>query len=179
MALHHLLDMRLLFVCFKIRLMSLKGNLVKIRCVCWNLFDSFCLVFQKHLTTFSVRSQFMDVNQQPSRANEMFSTRISTLEANPIYTSFRKKIKTFVHSASFSGKFRGECKLILYLPTLYLYCVYPTMSKCSKQLPSCMKIAETSVVLIVFNEVLCEVLFSYRNSTWIRYQKSFIRSMIK
>ena len=84
--------------------------------------------------------------------------------------ALEKKIKKIVHSTSFSGKFRGECKLILYLPTLYLYCVYPTMSKCSKQLPSCMKIAETSVVLIVFNEVLCEVraytvTFSYRNST--------------
>ena len=33
---------------------------------------------------------------------------------------------------------------------LYVYCVYPAISKSSKQLPNCLKITETSVVLIVF-----------------------------
>ena len=31
-----------------------------------------------------------------------------------------------------SGLFCSECKSILYLPTMYVYCVYPAMSKCSK-----------------------------------------------
>jgi hypothetical protein len=32
---------------------------------------------------------------------------------------------------------------------MYLYCVYPAISKSPKQLPNCLKIAETSVILIV------------------------------
>jgi hypothetical protein len=41
---------------------------------------------------------------------------------------------------------------------MYVYCVYPAMPKSPKQLPNCLKIAETSVVLIVFNGVLRDVL---------------------
>jgi hypothetical protein len=53
---------------------------------------------------------------------------------------------------------------------MYLYCVDPAMSKSPKQLPDCLKIAETSVVLIVLNDVLCEVCVytvtvSYHRST--------------
>ena len=57
---------------------------------------------------------------------------------------------------------------------------YPAMVKISKQLPNCpQKKAATSVVLIVFYGVLCEfhaytVTVSYRCSTLIRYQKSYI-----
>ena len=40
---------------------------------------------------------------------------------------------------------------------MYVYCVYPAMSKSTKQLPYCLKKPETSVVLIVFYGVLCEV----------------------
>jgi len=43
---------------------------------------------------------------------------------------------------------------------MYAYCAYPVISK----------IAETSVVPIDFIGVICR-------STWIRYQKCFIRSM--
>jgi hypothetical protein len=46
---------------------------------------------------------------------------------------------------------------ILYLTTMYVYCVYPAISKSPKQLPNCLKIAETRVVLIVFNGVICDV----------------------
>jgi hypothetical protein len=35
---------------------------------------------------------------------------------------------------------------------MYGYCVYPAKSKGLKQLPNCLKIAETSVVLNVFKE---------------------------
>ena len=40
---------------------------------------------------------------------------------------------------------------------MYIYCVCPAISKSPKQLPNCLKIAETSVVLIVFNGVNCDV----------------------
>jgi len=40
---------------------------------------------------------------------------------------------------------------------IYIYCVYSAMSESPKQLPNCMEIAETSVVLIIFKGVLCEV----------------------
>jgi len=39
-----------------------------------------------------------------------------------------------------------------------MYCIYPAMPKSSKQLPYCLKRAETNVVQIVFHGVLCEVL---------------------
>ena len=38
-----------------------------------------------------------------------------------------------------------------------VYCVYSAISKSPKQLPNFLKIAETSVVLIVFNGVVCDV----------------------
>jgi hypothetical protein len=37
---------------------------------------------------------------------------------------------------------------------MYIYCVYPAMSKSQKQVPNCLKRAEMSIVLIVFNGVL-------------------------
>jgi hypothetical protein len=50
-----------------------------------------------------------------------------------------------------------ECKLILYLTTMYVYCVYHAISKSSKPLPNYLKITETIVILIVFNGVICDV----------------------
>jgi len=52
----------------------------------------------------------------------------------------------------------------------------------TKQLPNCPKIAETSVVLIVFNGVICDVsaytvTVSFSHSIWSRFQECFIRSM--
>jgi hypothetical protein len=54
--------------------------------------------------------------------------------------------------------------------------------KKSKTTAKFMKIAEASVVLIVFNGVVCDVsaytvVVSFCRSTWIRYQKCFNRSM--
>ena len=40
---------------------------------------------------------------------------------------------------------------------MYIYCVYPGLSKSPKQLPNCLKIAETSIVLILFNGVIFDV----------------------
>ena len=67
---------------------------------------------------------------------------------------------------------------------VHVYCVYPAISKSPKQLPNCLKIAETNVVLIIFNGVICDVsaytvTVSFCSSTVFRYQKCFIRSMNK
>ena len=43
---------------------------------------------------------------------------------------------------------------------MYVYCVYPAISKSPKHLPNCLKITETNVVLIVFNGV--NDLYCYR-----------------
>jgi len=64
------------------------------------------------------------------------------------------------------------------------------MSKAPKQLSNCLRREETSVVLIVFDYVLCEVRayklisinavnVSYRLSKWIGYQKTISWSVIK
>ena len=62
---------------------------------------------------------------------------------------------------------------------IYRYCVYPAISKGPKQLPNCLKLAETSIALNVFKGVICDVspytvTVSLFCSTGIRYQKSFI-----
>ena len=40
---------------------------------------------------------------------------------------------------------------------MYIYCVYPAISKNPKQLLHCLKRAETIIFLIVFNGVLCDL----------------------
>ena len=70
--------------------------------------------------------------------------------------------------ASFSAPFHSEwVQIKLYFRTMYLYCVYPAMSKIPKQLPNCLT-----------RTVLCDisvytVTVSYHCSTWIRYQKNY------
>ena len=92
-----------------------------------------------------------------------------------IYTSFRNGKKS-EHLTSLYYPFRSNWKLIRYFPTIYVYCIYRVISKAPKQLSNCLKRAETSVVLIVFYCVLCEVrayklisinhvTISYRRST--------------
>ena len=60
---------------------------------------------------------------------------ICTLSVNIkfICTSFRN-MQNSEPSASFSGLFRSEYKWILYLTTMYVFCVYPAMSKKSENL---------------------------------------------
>ena len=59
----------------------------------------------------------------------------STLSVNIklICTSFRNR-QNSEPLASFSGLFRSEYKRILYLTTMYVFCVYPAMSKKSENL---------------------------------------------
>ena len=42
--------------------------------------------------------------------------------------------------------------------TIYIYCVYPEISKSSKHLQNCLKIAETSIVVIIFNGVIFDII---------------------
>jgi hypothetical protein len=48
---------------------------------------------------------------------------------------------------------------------MYVYCVYPAISKGPKQLPNCLKIAETSVILNVFKGVICDALLPFLSVT--------------
>ena len=80
------------------------------------------------------------------------------------YTYITKKSKFYlcefqkqVEKQTF-GLFRSECKLILHLPTMYLYCIYLAMPrKVQKQIQNYLKRAETIVILIVFNDVPSDV----------------------
>ena len=67
--------------------------------------------------------------------------------------TFSENIK-FICSC-FSSLFHSECKLFLYLATKYVYCIYLAISKTPKHLPNCLKITETSI-LIVFNGAICD-----------------------
>jgi hypothetical protein len=73
---------------------------------------------------------------------------------------FRNRWKS-EHIESFSHLFRRECKWIWYFPTMYVYCVYHTMSKSTKQPSNCLERTETNVVLIICNGVLCPRLCWY------------------
>jgi hypothetical protein len=66
---------------------------------------------------------------------ERYIYNIRTLSVNIkfICTSFRNR-QNSEPLASFSGLFRSEYKLILYLTTMYVYWVYPAMSKKSENL---------------------------------------------
>ena len=62
---------------------------------------------------------------------------------------------------------------------MYVYCVYPAISRGPKELPNFLKIAETNVVLKVFKNVICDisaytVTVSFCCSTGMRYQKNYI-----
>ena len=54
----------------------------------------------------------------------------------------------------FSYLFLSEWKRNIYFSIMYVYCIYPVISKAPKKLSNCLKRAETSVVLIVFDCVL-------------------------
>ena len=75
-----------------------------------------------------------------------------------IYNLFLQALETG-RKASFSSLIHSECKLILYLTTVYVYCIYLAISKSTKHLSNCLRIAETSGVLIVFNGVICDRCF--------------------
>jgi hypothetical protein len=58
---------------------------------------------------------------------------------------------------------------------MYIYCVYPAISKSPKQLPNCLKITETCLVLIVFNVVIHFYCYHFfLSSTRIRYKNALL-----
>ena len=59
------------------------------------------------------------------------------------WNELKKQVETGAFDDLFY--FRSECKLILYLLTMYVYCAYPAISKGKKQLPNCLQIAEASI----------------------------------
>ena len=63
----------------------------------------------------------------------IYNIRTLSVNIKFICTSFRNR-QYSEPSASFSGLFRSEYKWILYLTTMYVYCVYPAMSKKSENL---------------------------------------------
>jgi hypothetical protein len=63
----------------------------------------------------------------------IYNIRTLSVNIKFICTSFRNR-QNSEPSASFSGLFRSVYKYILYLTTMYVYCVYPAMSKKSKNL---------------------------------------------
>jgi hypothetical protein len=63
--------------------------------------------------------------------------------------------------------------------TMYIYCAYPAKSKSPKQLLTCLKISETSVILkgchgVNYHDRAYTGTVSFRCSTWMRYQKNYI-----
>ena len=63
----------------------------------------------------------------------IYNIRTLSVNIKFICTSFRNR-QNSEPSASFSGLFRSEYKWILYLSTMYVYCVYPAMLKKSENL---------------------------------------------
>ena len=66
-------------------------------------------------------------------AIHIYNIRTLSVNIKFICTSFRNR-QNREPAASFSGLFRSEYKWILYLTTMYVYCVYPAMSKKSENL---------------------------------------------
>ena len=63
----------------------------------------------------------------------IYNIRTLSVNIQFICTSFRDR-QNNEPLASFSGLFRSEYKRILYLTTMYVFCVYPAMSKKSENL---------------------------------------------
>jgi hypothetical protein len=68
-----------------------------------------------------------------SESEYIYNIRTLSVNIKFICTSFRNR-QNSEPSASFSDLFRSEYKWILYLTTMYVYCVYPAMSKKSENL---------------------------------------------
>jgi hypothetical protein len=73
----------------------------------------------------TIHKKYRKQNKQPKRK---LVRQINIQYTYIVGTSFRNR-QNSEPSASFSGLFRSEYKWILYWTTMYVYCVYPAMSK--------------------------------------------------
>ena len=90
------------------------------------------LPVSKARTNFYIYRQVYVILYLPINVR-IYNIRTLSVNIKFIWTSFRyRQSSNFL--ASFSGLFRSEYKWILYLTTMYVYCVYPAMSKKSENL---------------------------------------------
>ena len=89
----------------------------------------------KESSNLLVLKQEAELNNALIIKKYVYIYNIRTLSVNIkfICTSFRNR-QNSEPSASFSGPFRSEYKWILYLTTMYVFCVYPAKSKKSENL---------------------------------------------
>ena len=62
---------------------------------------------------------------------------------------------------------------------MYVYCAYPAISSSPKQLPNCLKIVETIVVLIAFNGVIFDVSAYHITVSFCRYTRNDLFASIQ
>ena len=102
----------------------------------------------------------------------LFPHLFTTVLTEYIYNIYVHCLKIYSFGrASEAGMFRSECKLILYLPTICVYCVYLVLLKRPKQEPNCLKRVERSVVIIGFN--CFHLYYRFFLSLYTMYQKWF------
>jgi hypothetical protein len=78
------------------------------------------------------------VNQHLSNLHLNIHVHALLVNIKFVWTNIRSK-KQSETPASYSVLIRSECKLILYLLTMYVNCVHPAMSKCQTQQKNCLK----------------------------------------
>jgi hypothetical protein len=93
--------------------------------------------------------------------HDIYNIRTLSVNIQFICTSFRNR-QNSEHLASFSGLFRSEYKLILYLTTMYLYCVYPAMSKKVGKLVRFKQNGQKQVSFLAFHKYVKGVFFVVR-----------------
>ena len=93
------------------------------------VFCNWCMLFEGSDTLFVKAS----VGDWGNLGKYIYNIRTLSVNIKFICTSFRNR-QNSEHSASFSGLFSSEYKRILYLTAMYVYCVYPAMSKKSENL---------------------------------------------
>ena len=101
--------------------------------------------------TFRIVSQFNHDHLFLCVSTDIYNIRTLSVNITFICTSFRNR----QHSeplASFSGLFRSEYKWIVYLTTMYVYCVYPAMSKKSENLSDLSKKGQKQASFLAFHK---------------------------
>jgi hypothetical protein len=81
----------------------------------------------------------------------IYNIRTLSVNIKFICTSFRNR-QNSEPMASFSGLFRSQYKWILYLTTMYVYCVYPAMSKKSENLSELNKKDRNKASFLAFHK---------------------------